>query len=150
MHCYMATNWFKVDYPLLLRYFSFHKFEHQKHLQIVLLASCAICQGERTDKDCILQRDEGVAIILQFHIQTSDLLQEAEPSPINDSFGLSSNLLSSGLVQLEPCVSVPVVCIDGFSILWRWGALRWTTGLHLWTVQLWGERFFLLAQSRPA
>ena len=32
MHYFMATNWFKVDYPLLLRYFSFQKFEHQKHL----------------------------------------------------------------------------------------------------------------------
>ena len=32
MHCFMATNWFKVDYHLLLRYFSFQMFEHQKHL----------------------------------------------------------------------------------------------------------------------
>ena len=116
------------------------------------LASCTISQWGWTDEECILQRDEWVAIILQLHIQMGDLFQVAEPSPVNDSFGLSSNLLPGSLVQLESCISVPVICIDGSSILWRWWLFRWTTGLHLRTVQLRGERCFLriLTQSRSA
>ena len=119
--------------------------------QIVLLASCTISQRGWTDKECILQGDERVAIILQFHIQMGDLLQVAKSSPVNDSFGLSSDLLPGGLVQLEPCVSVPVICIDNSSIFWRrLRLLNWTMRLHF--RQFWRDRRFLriLTQSRAA